>query len=523
MHNIADANELASTTGGTMMAMGQTTIGRRSVQFALMAALMVSVGCASRGGRFPLARVFNKSNGSQQSARANRGARPTDEVLPKYNKNQLLAAARQYEKEGRTDQAVVYYRQVLALDPQNAEARQGLQIVQSGERRQETNIDELIAASRPAGSEQPRPSLNPTDEREQVDAEMSQLIAEAFAKKELAESSEKASPIVAVSATASTTEAAPTQLAVYDWGTTRPAQPEAAEPAKPASPSVELASAAAETSSPVIAEAEVSLEVVEAANQENPADWADGSKWQPRTVTTLCTDANAAVLREVEKLDSHDPEVRKAGLRALAEMGRDAASAEGAVRILLQDDHEIVQAYAAWAAWELTGNANPSVQSLAKLVQSDDSDVVQFAAFTLNGIGEQARPALPMLRQQLQNEKSFVRLHVAEALARIGTESDKVAATKALISLTTEGTSEVRTLSLMALGDSSKVPTPEVATAITSALHDSDAEVRSTAALTLGSFGPAAKSAITQLKFVAETDQPSVREAAQTAIACISK
>lgn len=505
------------------MAMGRTAIGRTTVQMTLLAALLVSAGCTSRGGRFPLARVFNKSNGMQQPSSSSRSAKLTDEVLPKYSMPQLLAAARQYEKEGRVDQATVYYRQVLALDPQNAEAQQSLQLVQSGERRQDTNIEELIAASRPAGSSRPSTATSPQEARQEIDADMAQLVAEAIAKKELAESSEPATPIVAVSATKSVSDASQTQLAVYDWGTTRPAQAEESANVDQADTTAKTAMEVPAAPAPVIAQAEVSLEVIEAVNSENPADWSDESKWQPRTVTNLCTDANVAVLREVAKLDNDNAAIRKEGLRNLAEMGTDAASAAAAVKILLQDEHEIVRAHAAWATWELTGDAHNSVQTLTRLVGSHDSEVVQFAAFTLAGIGEQAQSTLPALRQQLKNKDSLVRLHVAEAITRIGSDSDRLAAIKTLISLTKEGTSEVRMLSLMALGDSSKVPTPEVATAITTALHDSDAEVRSTAALTLGSFGPIAKSAITQLQFVAETDQQNVREAAETAIACISK
>ena len=500
-------------------------IERTTVRLALVAALLVSAGCTSRGGRFPLARLVPRSKPSQ-------AARRSDEVLPKYNKNQLLAAARQYEKEGRTDQATVYYRQVLALDPQNAEARQGLQVVQSGERRENTNIDELIADSRPTGSPLSPANRNPSDDREQINEDMAMLLAEAIAKKEAAESTEPAQPIMAVSASEPKPNVAATQFAVYDWGTTRPTEPKASAPVatqarvtEPKSIPESPQELNADSPAPMtpIAETEVSLEVVDAEDLENPADWSDESNWQPRTVTNLCQDANAAVLREVAKLDSQDAAVRKEGLWNLAEMGTDAKSAADAVRILLSDQDEVVRAHAAWATWELTGDANTTVQSLTKLVGSSNTDVVQFAAFTLAGIGEQAQPAAPVLRRQLQSEDTLIRLHAAEALAKVGSDADKISATRTLISLTSEGETQVRVLSLMALGDSTELPTPETATAITQALHDSDAEVRSTAALTLGSFGKAAESAIGQLEFVANNDEQPVRDAAATAIACIRK
>ncbi len=506
-------------------------IGRTTVRLALIAALLVSAGCASRGGRFPLARVLPGSKPSRNVSRSDQAASRSDEVLPKYNRNQLLAAARQYEKEGRVDQATVYYRQVLALDPQDAEAREGLQMVQSGQRREKTSIDDLIAASRPAGSPLPRPTQPPSDAIAEIDEQMALLIAEAAATATVVKSNEPATPIMAVSASKSDADVTETQLAVYDWGTTRPAQPQTltAEQATAATLEPQPVAAASQnvstepTVTPPIAQAEVSLQVVEATSYENPTDWTDDSKWQPHTVTKLCTDANAAVLREVAKLDSEDAAIRKDGLWALAEMGTDAKSAAEAVRILLQDEQEIVRAHAAWATWELTGDAMTSVEALTSLLSSSDTEVVQFAAFTLAGVGRPAQVAVPALRHQLQHTDGLVRLHVAEAIAKVGTDADKVTATRTLISLTTQSETQIRMLSLVALGETTQSPTPELATAITQALHDSDAEVRSAAALTLGSFGKAAESAITQLEFVAKTDEQDVRLAAETAIACIRK
>lgn len=507
-------------------------IGRTTVRLALVAALLVSAGCTSRGGRFPLARLMTGSRPNSANA-----ATDSERVLPKYDKNQLLAAARQYEKEGRKDQADLYYRQVLAVDPQNSEARQGLQIVRSGEQRDGMTIEDLIAASRNESSSSPVGPDNAPDSQTESNVELARLLAEASAQREAITSSQQPSSVTPVSATIPETDDSSSNVAVCELDapkskppTAYPLSPRPSRPVKrkfaptlseliskaPASPpAVEPAAEAP------LAETEVTLDVVDATELEDPADWSDESQWHARSVSNLCQDANAAVLREVAKLDSEDAEIRKEGLWSLAEMGADAKSAADAVGILLDDENETVRAHAAWATWELTRDANPAVQSLVQLVGSSQADVVQFAAFTLANMGEQARHAVPALRQQLEHPNSLVRLHVAEALVRIGTPSDQASASKALVLLSTKGDTQVRMLSLMALGETAQVPTPETATAITQALHDSDAEVRSTAALTLGSFGKAAESAIAQLEFVANNDEQSVREAATTAIACI--
>ena len=514
--------------------------GRTTVRLALVAALLVSAGCASRGGRMPLARL-------KPGGRTTTAARRSDEVLPKYDKNQLLAAARLYEKQGHSDQAALMYRQVLAVDPDNAEARQGVQVVQSGELRQDQTIKDLIAASQQSASPGPQSAYEPQGVRDEMNVEMAHLLTEAVAQRETILSDEGASTVVPVSASTMTTDEPAGEFAVCALSATDssspgtyPRSPRASRPVKrPYGPTLaDLLDKSDESeffdtpehlpvvepaSVTPIAETEVTLNVIDESELANPADWADDSNWKPRAVTNLCQDANAAVLREVAMLDSADASIRKEGLWSLAEMGTDAMSAADAVKVLLNDPNEIVRAHAAWATWELTDDANIAAPALAELINSSDTDVVQFAAFTLSGMGTQAQTAIPALRQQLKNKDSLIRLHVAEALSKVGAEADRVSAIHALISLTAEGGANVRVLSLMALGDATTTPTPEAATAITQALHDADAEVRSAAALTLGSFGQAAESAIAQLEFVAQNDEKSVRDAATTAIACIRK
>ncbi len=261
----------------------------------------------------------------------------------------------------------------------------------------------------------------------------------------------------------------------------------------------------------------------QALPQVIPRDWGDHSRWRSTSLTRLCHDANAAVLREVAKLDSGDPKIRNEGLRALANMGPDASSATLAVRMLLHDDVDSVRAHAAWATWALTGDAHSAGPLLTELLDSADADVVQFAAYSLSGIGERAHTALPTLNDLLETEDKLIRVHAAEALVRIAAPASRAEAIDTLILMTADPSAPIRVLALLALGKAHQRPTASMTTALTSALHDSDAVVRAVAALTLGGFGSSAQSTIAQLEFVAASDQQDVQQAAATALNCIRR
>ncbi|MBX3438102.1 MAG: HEAT repeat domain-containing protein [Planctomycetaceae bacterium] len=533
------------------------TIRQMTVRLMCSAAILVSVGCASR---------------SAQNRMANSGSPAPPST---HTKAQLLAAARQYEKEGRPDLATRYYRQVLALEPDNGEAADGLDYVQAGRPRTQTNYKEIVASSQSG----PRPRMRTGEEFARsntvIDERTAQLIANAAAAataEAIANAANKATAeYVAKTATATATTDTPPQRRQVTPRTpvertavastrvvdekpqatkpvtlpppvvveTVPQSPPESQVAAATHEALTVASSSVEsqvvnvqvvattvdqtTSNTAQLAVHTSTEPVAALPNVVPQDWNDDSRWQTTSLTRLCHDANAAVLREVVKLDSEDPEVRMDGLQALARMGRNASTASLAVRMLLHDKSDIVRAHAAWSLWEITGDVQAVVESLSQLLYSSETEAIQHAAYTLSGIGNPAHPAVPMLQHSLSSEDQLIQLHAAEALARISTSTDRAAAIEALIMLTAQPSAEVRTLALLALGRTGEKPTSSMKIALTSALHDSDPEVRSAAALTLGGFGPAASSAISQLEFVAENDQPDVKQAANTALQCIRR
>jgi HEAT repeat protein len=461
----------------------------------------------------------------------------------------LLAAARQYEKEGKSDLASRYYQQVLALDPQNVEARRGLEFVHSGRPRSETGYDEIVATGQPTSAPLPRTRKNLEKRKAELDAMTIQLIADAAASAKhvkpshtrMPESMDQSTVIASKSRTADPLADAATVDA--QTAHTHALPPLSEEEMTLADDDKALflemlaagqseqdsaSSTSPETASSQESAPEIQIVSAEGAEQTEAFDWAgdtwaDGAEQERPPLSELCQDCNAAILREVAKLESDDPLVRKDGLHNLAQMGPDAASASECVTHLLNDDVPIVQAYAAWTIWELSDDAATAVPILSELLTSHDANVVQFCAYTLSWMGEQAEPAAATLRQLLTSHDKLIRVHAAEALIHIEPPGAQADAVETLILLTSDPSTSVRSLALVALGDFPDETTPEIMSALTNALHDRDAEVRAAAALSLGAFGEPSESTIAQLEFVATSDEEQVRQAAATALECIRR
>jgi tetratricopeptide (TPR) repeat protein len=474
-------------------------LGQGTARLVLVASLLVTAGCASRGGSTPL-------------------ADSSSEVLPQYKPAQLMAAARQYEKEGRADKAILYYRQVLALDPHNQEAQHGLQLVQAGRLREKHDIDQLIAAQKQTNTPFLQSRENIAQRREELDLRIAELVAHASMNAQHVRREPIQNPLVASSGAS--------RITIRD---SAPPEDPASTPAPAAAPTQEQIvwdePATEETTVSATGEALAwdltPLPQAPGADEPTPADWGDDSPWKPKTLAALCRDAHAEVLREVAKLDSDDPATRKDGLTALATLGPEASSAALAVSMLLDDPDESVRVHAAWACWEIQRDSWKSLESLSDALRSADLEVVQLAAYTLGNMGDEAQAAVVPLNELLKCEHSVVRLHAAEAVTKIAAPADQLAALKTLAALASDDSADVRSLAVLTLGSLEGAPTGDIVAVLQGALHDQDARVRSSAALALGGLGDAATAVITDLEFVAANDQTDVREAAETALSCL--
>ncbi len=405
------------------------TLRRKAARLCAAGMMMISVGCQARG----------------QSRLADR----KPQVQPTHSVTQLLAVARQYEKEGQNEQAGLYYTRVLAADPMNADAAKGLYLVTSGQPRGQHEIQQLIASESGKNRyhQSPQGHLTPA----QIDESVARMIANAAATAKKVEPD--STPNVVVQTMAPTPMVAATAAPVAAG--VPAAQPVAAVPASrpaetPSSDSVEgvvrmsdadqsydseldlelanpfvdsdaqadghkqLAAAPHVQKMPVIA---ANAHSVASAQKTLPGatDWKSNSPFQPRSMIRLCQGADQTVLAEVEKLDRPEADIRKQGLTALANMGPAAKSARLPIKMLLDDPDELVVAHSAGALWEIDREAWESVTPLSSLLASNRPEVVQVAAYTLGAIGADAASAAGALRQVLATGDASLQLHAAEA------------------------------------------------------------------------------------------------------------
>lgn len=241
--------------------------------------------------------------------------------------------------------------------------------------------------------------------------------------------------------------------------------------------------------------------------------------WRRTSLARLCPELKPELEPLVRRLDSMNEDDKMAALIEIAEMGEEAESAKLAVRALHQADNELVQIYAAAATRSIESDAWDSVKVLKNRLVSDDPEVVQLAAYTLGKIGPEAMEATDALCELRDAEVSATSLYAAEALTRITPHDGRSFEqfTKALHS----NDSELRWFAAVTLGNATKLNQERAVVALAEALRDSEPNVRTAAALSLGGFGEGAQPVLNDLKHAAEFDTPEVREAARTALACL--
>lgn len=235
----------------------------------------------------------------------------------------------------------------------------------------------------------------------------------------------------------------------------------------------------------------------------------------------LCRDANIQVLGLVQKLESPMATVRREGLNELGLLGKKARTARLPVRILCEDPVAIVAAEAAWTLWQIDGDNYQSVRYLTTLIDSDDSDAANMAIQSLGLIGPDAVSAAPILRSRLTSANGVRRVRISEALVRI--EPQDTGALQALVEGTRYGRPPERVEATYALAHTPAEHLNAIAPVLVNALHDEDESVRTAAALTLGSFGPAAEQARLALEAASRFDTRPVRDAARATLACLPR
>jgi HEAT repeat protein len=240
--------------------------------------------------------------------------------------------------------------------------------------------------------------------------------------------------------------------------------------------------------------------------------------WTTQTLRDACGPLPADLEALVLQLDIPEAGVRKDVLADLARLKAKARPALPAIRVLLEDS-PLVAAHAAWTLWEIEQNESQAVRELVRLMHTGEPEVVQFTAYALGSLGPKALDAAPALRAERERFTGATRIHVAEALTRI--DAFDQASVEVLIASLQHSETHVRWMAAIALGQTQVRYADIAVPALVGALHDQNPEVRAAAALSIGGFGSSASSAVSELQSRATLDTPSVREAAQTALACI--
>lgn len=248
---------------------------------------------------------------------------------------------------------------------------------------------------------------------------------------------------------------------------------------------------------------------------------ASRSGWNSTSMERLCKDCDPMVRAEASKLDSPNADVRKEGILELARMGSIAQPACVALRAMLDDTDPLVQAYAAWALWELDHETLDSVQVLGGLLANSRPEVVELACYSLGNIGPEAKGAIPALRDLRDQSHGLERLRAAEALIRIQ-ESD--ARSVDVLTVAVKSTDrQVRWIAANGLGQVRGKDIDRAIETLLLTLDDSDDEVKAAAALALGGMGAPARKALPKLQGMTTSQTPFVGDAADAAIKCLSR
>jgi hypothetical protein len=245
----------------------------------------------------------------------------------------------------------------------------------------------------------------------------------------------------------------------------------------------------------------------------------EDSGWVPTSAERLCPELQPELEALVAQLSSTDDNTRIAALNDLGGHGPQAASAELAIRVLLEDQNPIVRAHAASALREVKNDAWDSINTLRLLIFHPQDEVSQMACYMLGRIGTEAMDAASELTTLRDAQRGLTSLHAAEALIRIAPHD--TASVDMLMSATREGDQQERWFATVALGSAGEPQRETVVETLTAALQDVSAEVRAAAALSLGGLGEYAQKARPALEQIAFNDTPEVQDAAATALACL--
>tara|TARA_A100001037_G_C14758869_1_gene460923 strand:- start:92 stop:616 length:525 start_codon:yes stop_codon:yes gene_type:complete len=155
------------------------------------------------------------------------------------------------------------------------------------------------------------------------------------------------------------------------------------------------------------------------------------------------------------------------------------------------------------------------------MVSSAPDFEAALAAYTLGTRAKGHADIMEALGQQLLLRGEVAKVHMAEAMLRF--DGNHATATESLVKLTASEDKRVRMLAAFSMQNATKVQRERCITVLIKVLKDEDSDVRASAALALGAFGPSAKRAIPAIVTVIHDVDPGTARAAGVALQCVAR
>ncbi|MEE3285839.1 MAG: HEAT repeat domain-containing protein, partial [Planctomycetota bacterium] len=157
--------------------------------------------------------------------------------------------------------------------------------------------------------------------------------------------------------------------------------------------------------------------------------------------------------------------------------------------------------------------------ALVRMVDSAPDFEASLAAYTLGTRAKGHADIMAALGQQLRIRGGVAKVHMAEAMLRL--DGNHATATDALLKLSASEDKRVRMMAAFSMQSATKTQKERCITALIKILKDSDSDVRASAALALGAYGPEAKRAIPAIVTVIHDVDPGTARAAGVALQCV--
>ncbi|MED5399690.1 MAG: HEAT repeat domain-containing protein [Planctomycetota bacterium] len=157
--------------------------------------------------------------------------------------------------------------------------------------------------------------------------------------------------------------------------------------------------------------------------------------------------------------------------------------------------------------------------TLIGMVDSAPDFEASLAAYTLGTRAKGHADIMAALGHQLRLRGGVAKVHMAEAMLRL--DGNHVTATDALLKLSASEDKRVRMMAAFSMQSATKTQKERCIAALIKVLKDSDSDVRASAALALGAYGPEAKRAIPAIVTVIHDVDPGTARAAGVALQCV--